>query len=180
MQMSNQINVAVRKVVATDLTAGMLSRNCKKIVQQFIASVEAVSFMNTIKRTSAYWKKFLHEVLAMVTQLGMPTFFLSLPCADLRWNELISIIPKPKGSVMSENELHDLAYQNKCKLLNKNPVLMARHFQFRVEIFFKEIILDGTLSKTKYYNITVEFWVRRSPHIHSFLWIVNAPILSEK
>ena len=75
MQMSNQINVAVRKVVATDLTAGMLSRNCKKTVQQFIASVEAVSFMNTIKRTSAYWKKFLHEALAMVTQLGMPTFF---------------------------------------------------------------------------------------------------------
>ena len=81
---------------------------------------------------------------------------------------------------MSENELHDLAYQDKCKLLNKNPVLMARHFQFRVEIFFKEIILDGILSKTKYYDITVEFWVRRSPHIHSFLWIVNAPILSEK
>ena len=50
--------------------------------------------MNTIKGTSAYWKRFLHEVLAMVKQLVLPTFYMTLSCADLRWNELISIIAK--------------------------------------------------------------------------------------
>ena len=30
---------------------------------------------------------------------------------------------------------------------------MARHFHYKVEIFFKEIILDGPLGKTKYYVI---------------------------
>ena len=57
---------------------------------------------------------------------------------------------------------------------------MARHFQFRVEMLFKEIILDGPVGKTKYYVIRVEFQVRGSPHVHSFLWIVNASLLSEK
>ena len=84
MQISNQINIAMMKVATTNLTAGMLSRSFKQTVQRFIASDEAFSFMNTIKGTPAYWKKFLHEVLAMVKQLGLPTFFLILSCADLR------------------------------------------------------------------------------------------------
>ena len=45
----------------------------------------------------------------------------------------------------------------KCNLLNSNPVLVARHFQYRVEIFFKGIVIDGPLGKTKYYVIRVEF-----------------------
>ena len=170
----------MRKVVTANLTAVILSRNVKETVQHFIASDEAFSFMNTIKGTPAYWKKFLHEVLAMVKQLGQPTFFLTLSCADLRWNELISITSKLEGSVLSEDEIQDLSYQDRCKLLNKDPVLVARHFQFIVDMFFKEIILDGPLGKTKYYVIRVEFQVRGSPHIHSFLWIVNVPVLSVK
>ena len=50
----------MRKMATTNLTAGMLSRNFTETKQQFIASDEAFSFMNTIKGTPAYWKKFLH------------------------------------------------------------------------------------------------------------------------
>ena len=78
MQISNHINITMRKMATTNLTAGMLSRNFKETKQQFIASDEAFSFMNTIKGTPAYWKKFLHQVLAMIKQLSLPTFFLTL------------------------------------------------------------------------------------------------------
>ena len=66
MQISNQIDIVMRKVATTNLTAGMLSRNFKETVQQFIASDEAFSSMSSIKGTPAYWKKILHELLAMV------------------------------------------------------------------------------------------------------------------
>ena len=49
MQISIQINIAMRKVATTNLTAGMLSRNFKETVQHFIASDQAFGFMNTIK-----------------------------------------------------------------------------------------------------------------------------------
>ena len=58
-------------------------------------------------------------------------------------------------------------------------MLVARHFQYRVELFFKIIVLDRPLGKTKYYAIRVEFQVRGSPHVHSFIWIVNAPTLTK-
>ena len=56
----------------------------------------------------------------------------------------------------------------RCTYLNMNPVLPARHFQYRVEVFFKVIVLNGPLGKVKYYAIRVEFQVRGSPDIHSF------------
>ena len=40
--------------------------------------------MGNIEGIPAYWKKFFFEVLAMVKQLGLPTFFMTLSCADLR------------------------------------------------------------------------------------------------
>ena len=46
-------------------------------------------------------------------------------------------------------------------------------------MFFKIIALDGPLGKTQYYAIRLEFHVRGSPHIHSFIWILNAPKLTK-
>ena len=39
--------------------------------------------------TPPYWKKFMREVIAMVKQLGIPTWFMTLSRAHLRWPELL-------------------------------------------------------------------------------------------
>ena len=72
-------------------------------------------------------------------------------------------------------------YFQRCNILNSNAALLARHFQHRVEIFFKEILIirDGPLGKVKYYAIQLEFQFRGSPHIHSFLWVFSAPTIAE-
>ena len=75
------------------MTAGILSQNFLDTVKSFIANDEGYHFVNTIKGTPAYWKRFLYKVLAMVKQLGIPTFYMTLSCADLHWNELISLLP---------------------------------------------------------------------------------------
>ena len=51
----------------------------------------------------------------------------------------------------------NLTYHDRCCLLNSNPVLVAGHFQYQVEVFFKEIVVDGSLRKTKYYATHIEF-----------------------
>ena len=42
------------------------------------------------------------------------------------------------------------------------------------------IVLSGPLGKKRYYTICIEFQVRGSPHIHSFIWILNAPKLTKE
>ena len=103
---------------------------------------------------------------------------MTLSCEDLRWDELVSIISKL--NCIKEVDIEKLSYFERCQILNMNPVVVAKHFQYRVEVFFKEIIVDGPLGKVKCYAIRVEFQFRGSPHIHSFLWVVNAPILTKE
>ena len=174
----SKINIAMKKVAGNNLTAGMFGQNFKETVKNYIANDNAFNFMNTVKGTPAYWKRFLLEVLAIVKQLGVPTFFLTLSCADLRWFELPAILSKLYNLNLTEEEINSMNYQDRCRYLNMNPVFVARHFQYRVEAFFKEIVLDGSLGKVKYHVIRVEFQVRGSPHVHIFLWIVNPPVLT--
>ena len=47
-----------------------------------------------------------------------------------------------------------------------------------MQVFFKEILFDDPLGKISYYVYRVEFKIRGSPHIHSFIWIQNAPKLT--
>ena len=95
--------------------------------------------MSSVKDTPAYWKQFLFEVLAMVKQLGIPIYFLTLSCADLRWDNLPYIINKLHNVGLSDEELKNLSYQERTKLLNENPVLVARPFQYKVQCFSKRL-----------------------------------------
>ena len=65
-------------------------------------------------------------------------------------------------------------------MLNNNPVLVVRQFQSKVEVFFKEIIIDGPLSKPKYHAIRIEFQERDSPHVHLFILILNSPSIQNE
>ena len=99
----------MKKIASDSRNAGKLSKNFKATIQQFVAQDKAYGFMYSIRGTPAYWKKFLFEVLAMVKQLGIPTFFMTLSCADLRWNELVEIISKlNKLDFSDDHEKYDL------------------------------------------------------------------------
>ena len=104
---------------------------------------------------------------------------MTLSCADLRWDELISILGSSRGENLQGEDIQNMDFFTCCIYLNLNPVLLARHFQYRVETFFQVIVLDGPLGKVKYHAIWIEFQVRGSLHVHSFLWVLDAPILSK-
>ena len=93
--MLEQMNMAMGKVSAPTLRTGSLNNvNILDTLNQYFENDQAYAFMNFIKGTPAYCKKFMSEVLAMVKQLGVPIFFLTLSSADHRWNELVEIIQK--------------------------------------------------------------------------------------
>ena len=100
-----------------------------------------------------------------------------MSCADLRWDKLISIIFKLNRVDISDEKVDEMSYHERCETLKKNLVLIARYFQYRVNMFFKIIVLDGPLGKTQYYAIRVEFQVSGSSNTRCFIWILNAPKL---
>ena len=49
----------------------------------------------------------------MFKQLGIPTYFLTLSCPHLRWEELPDIINKLNNSGLGEEELENQGYQER-------------------------------------------------------------------
>ena len=88
----SSINFAMYKIKLGKVTTGTVKSNFKRTIERLFASDNAFSFMSSAKGASAYWKQFLYDVLTMVNkQLGIPTYFLTLSCTDLRWEELLYI-----------------------------------------------------------------------------------------
>ena len=161
------------KVSAPKLRAGLLNNaNTFDTLNQYFENGQAYAFMNSIKGIPGYSKKFNSEVLGTVKQLGVPTFFLTLSSADLRWNELVEIIQKLNKE---DCNISNLSHHDRCSILNSSTVIVARHVQYRVEFFFKVFIID---EKSKYYAIRVEVQICQNPHIHSFIWVVHASKVS--
>ena len=65
--------------------------------------------MSSVKGSPAYWKKLLYDVLAMIKQLGIPTCFLTLSCADLRWKNNIN---KLNNLGLTDEKLKKISYKN--------------------------------------------------------------------
>lgn len=124
----------------------------------------------------------MYEVIAMVKQLGKPTWFMTLSCADLRWPELFQIIAKTQGKNLTDEEVDALSYNERCSLLNLNPVIVAKHFQYRVETFFTEVLLSSAnpIGKIVYYALRIEFQMRGSPHLHALIWTSDCPKLASE
>ena len=66
------------------LTAGLDKYNFKEEIDRFAASEIAFLSMTPVNGTTLYWKQFLYGILGIVKQWGIPTYFLTLPCAELR------------------------------------------------------------------------------------------------
>ena len=87
----------------------------------------------------------------MVQQLGIQTWFMTLSCADLRWPELFHILSRVNGHEMTDEEIEALSYNEKC-----SPVIVAKHFQYRVETFFKDVLLSPAKTNWEYHLLCIE------------------------
>ena len=54
--------------------------------------------------------------------------------SDLKYNERDSIINKLHKLNMSEDDIENVTYHDRFRLLNSIPVLFVRHFQDQVEV----------------------------------------------
>ena len=65
-------------------------QNLKSMLQTDLA----VKFLKNMRGAPAYW---LYDLVAMVRQLGTPTWFLTLSSADMQWQEVIQSIGTQYG-----------------------------------------------------------------------------------
>ncbi|MCP3664246.1 MAG: AAA family ATPase, partial [Gammaproteobacteria bacterium] len=130
----------------------------------------------------AYWRTTLFDLVAMVRQLGVPTWFLTLSAADLQWYDTLApLFQLQHGRMPSEEEVKNLTWRERAHLLRNGPVTAARLFKQKVNAFFTKVLKHPAqpLGEVRDYFFRFEWQARGSPHIHAMIWIKDAPKLGE-
>ena len=147
------------------------------VLSQFVRKDKAYRFMKNIRGSPPYYQRTFYDLLAMIRQLGTPTWFFTLSAADMKWPDMIQTIAKQYGVHYTDEQVNALSYDEKSNWLRRNPVTAARHFQYRLNTFFQEFLKSTAkpLGEIVDYGIRIEFQARGSPHAHCVIWVKDAP-----
>ena len=146
-------------------------------LHQLVRSDQAYTLFKNVRGSPAYWQSLFYDILAMMSQLGTPTWFFTLSAADMMWPDMIQTIARQSGVFLTDDDVKNLSYEERCTWLRLNPVTAVRHFHYRLETFVKHVIMSNAkpLGEVVDYAIRIEFQARGSPHAHTLLWVKNAP-----
>ena len=168
-------NFAWRQKPSRQLTAAQAKD--PTFLTQFVRTDKAYSFMKNIRGSPPYYQRTFYDLLAMIRQLGTPTWFFTLSAADLKWPDMIQTIAKQYGVLYTDDDISALSFEEKSNWLRRNPVTAARHFHYRLNTFFQDFLKSTAkpLGEIVDYAIRIEFQARGSPHAHCVIWVKDAP-----
>ena len=121
----SEINLAIRlsrgrTLNGTDITASTLWN--PQTIHQMVRNQVAYKFLQNIRGSPPYWQHELHDVLAMLRCIGIPTWFLTLSAADLHWPEMIQAIALQLGKKLTCREVLQMSMDQWSNYLWQNPV----------------------------------------------------------
>ena len=179
-QISDKVNLAVRRCKKRGQKITAAEARDSSYVDKLVNLDEGYYIFRQLRNSPAYLETRKKDIFAMIRQLSLPTWFMSLSAADTRWTDLLKMLAKLNDGIdYSEKELENLSWQEKTKLVQKDPVTCSRYFDHRVQEFLNTVLKSSCepIGKLLDYFYRVEFQQRGSPHIHMLVWIENAPTL---
>ena len=140
-QISDKVNLAIRrcKRKGKKITAGE-ARNSDYLDKLVNFDIGYYIFRQ-LRNSPAYLEARKKDIFAMIRQLSLPTWFMSLSAADTRWTDLLKMLAKLNNEVdYSDKDIEGLTWQEKTRLVQKDPVTCSRYFDHRVQEFLNTIL----------------------------------------
>ena len=171
-----QVALRKHKTKGRKITAGDLKKD--GALEKLCCSDDGFRFLRALRGSPPYFEKAKKDLFAMIRQLGPATLFCSFSAAETKWNHLLRILGKLiDNKEYSDEQVGDLTWEEKSRLIQSDPVTCARHFDYQFQQFFRKFLLSNLspLGKIEDWFYRVEFQQRGSPHIHMLVWIKDAP-----
>ncbi|XP_053402924.1 uncharacterized protein LOC123548901 [Mercenaria mercenaria] len=177
-QLNDKANLAVRRcrTGTSNITAAQVMNS--EYIDNIVRNDEGYYLFKQLRNSPSYLESRKKDVYAMLRQLGMPTWFMSLSSADTRWTDLLKMLATLNYKVnYSDEQIEGLSWEQKIKLIQSDPVTCSRYFDHRVQEFINTVLKSEhkPLGEIADYFYRVEFQQRGSPHIHMIVWVKNAP-----
>ena len=106
-QISDKVNLAVRRCV----------NKGKKITVAEARDSNYLDNLSNLMRAIIYFAR-KKDIFAMIRQLSLPTWFMSLSAADTRWTDLLRMLARLNDDIeYSDKEIENLSWQEKKRNL---------------------------------------------------------------
>ena len=181
-QISDKVNLAVRRCKGTEKKITAAEARNSEYLDKLVNLDEGYYIFRQLRNSPAYLQSRKKDIFAMIRQLSLPTWFMSLSAADTRWTDLLKMLAKLNNGISyTDKDIEGLTWQEKTKLVQRDPVTCSRYFDHRVQEFLNAILKSNCepIGKLRDFFYRVEFQQRGSPHIHMLVWIENAPTLEK-
>ena len=177
--MLGKSQVALRKCKGNNRTVKAGELKCPGALEKLIHHDEGFKFLRALRGSPPYFEKAKKDIFAMIRQLGPASLFCSFSSAETQWPHLLRILGKlVDNKEYTDTELENLNWQEKCRLIQSDPVTCARHFDYQVSQFLRNFLMSSLapLGKIADWFYRVEYQQRGSPHIHMLIWLEDAPV----
>ena len=172
--------VALRKCKGNSRTLNAAQLKQEGAIENLIHHDEGFQFLKALRGSPPYFEKAKKDLFAMIRQLGPASLFCSFSSAETQWIHLLRILGElVDHKQYTDTDLENMNWNEKCRLIQSNPVTCARHFDYQVSQFLTNFLLKGAqpLGKISDWFYRVEYQQRGSPHIHMLIWLDSAPVL---
>ena len=141
-----QSQIALRKNRAGNraLTVGVL--RTPESLQNLISHDDGYRCLKILRDSPPYFEKAKKDLFVMIRQLGSAPLFCSFCSAETKWDNLLRILGKLiDHKDYSDEELNNLTWEDKCCLIQSDPVTCARHFNFQFVLWLFSVLYAGLL-----------------------------------
>ena len=133
-KVSDSINIALKKAVCYLSLPSQLKANPLWLVNLFCQDeAYSVYFRGKYQEHHYSGKTFMYEVIAVVRQLGLWHYLVLM-------NWAVSDI-RIQGNDQTYHK--QVSCNERCQMLNLNTIVVAKHFQYRVETLFSQVLLTN-------------------------------------
>ena len=138
--------IALRKCKGNNriLTASQLKQ--QGTLERLGCLDEGYKFLRVLRGSPPYFEKAKKDIFAMIRQLGPATctWFCSFSSAETQWIHLLRILGKlVDDKDYSDNELENLNWEEKCRLIQSDPVTCTCHFDYQFNQFLKHFLTSS-------------------------------------
>jgi len=82
----------------------------RAFLSEHVCNDKAYQFLKNVRGSPPYYQRTFYELLAMIRQLGTPTWFFTLSAADMKWPNMIQIIARQYGVSYTDEEVKATSY----------------------------------------------------------------------
>ena len=111
-QISDKVNLAVRRCKKRGKKITAAEARDSNYLNKLVNLDEGYYIFRQLRNSPAYLETRKKDIFAMIRQLSLPTWFMSLSVADTRWTDLLKMLAKLNDGIeYSKKELEHLTWQ---------------------------------------------------------------------